>query len=115
MNITCVCGRSLQLKNWTRPTKCECGTEWCSRGHLRTEESTTEKLIAGRPARVCKECNNNAVRQVRSDPAYRERERKVTAARHRALTRLARQYPGTFKAIYDEELEAAGVELLIPN
>jgi hypothetical protein len=42
-------------------------------------------------------------------PERYEGERRRNAARQRAMVRLARRYPRDFKALFDEELHAAGL------
>jgi hypothetical protein len=44
-----------------------------------------------------------------SHPEQRDRERRMNAARQRALVALRRQYPDDFRRLYLTELEAAGI------
>ena len=109
--ITCVCGNPLALKERSLPTVCDCGEEWCRNGHRRTPDNLADRRIRGRDTRVCKACQRAGVAAVRRDPEYSARERAKTAARGRALTRLARMYPATFNDFYRQECDKAGVEL----
>lgn len=109
--ITCVCGNPLILKERSLPTVCDCGEEWCRNGHHRTPDNLGKRRINGRDVRVCNACQRDAVSRLRQGDDFRTREKARTAARGRALTRLARMYPATFRDLYRQECEKAGVEL----
>jgi hypothetical protein len=44
------------------------------------------------------------------NPDYRDRERRRASARNEALSALARKYPAEFAALYQAELEHAGLD-----
>ena len=79
-----------------------CGTYTGYQRHKRAGEEACE------PCRAANAAHQKAWRA--GHPSQRDRERQRTAARSRALWRLADLYPNVFRRLYLEELRAAPKE-----
>jgi hypothetical protein len=75
-----------------------CGTYGGYQAHLRRKET---------PCQPCRDAAAEYQRNWRMNEAKRAVERQTTAARHRALTRLARAHPVEYRRLYAEESASA--------
>ena len=71
-----------------------CGTYAGAQVHRRNRE---------KPCDPCRLASNDYMRERRKQPHIREEEKKDTAARSRALWRLAALHPGEYQNLYREE------------